>query len=155
MSAAALSCGRAWSIRALLALSCVGCSAPTVNEPAKPQPGGISAPRLATQPAPSRGARELERGIQSYEEGEYKIAARRLQASLDLGLDAKRDHAKAHKYLAFISCVSGREKSCRDEFQMALDAGPNFDLEPAEAGHPVWSAVLRSVKTERAAKATH
>jgi Tfp pilus assembly protein PilF len=153
MRAVALSRGQAWSMGALLALACVGCSAPAVNESAEPSPRGIAAARGAAQAAPSRSARALERGIQSYEEGEYKIAARQLQSALDLGLDAKRDQAKAHKYLAFITCVSGREKSCRDEFQMALDADPNFDLEPAEAGHPIWSTVLRSVKAERAAKA--
>ena len=29
---------------------------------------------------------------------------------------------------------------------------PKFDLEPAEAGHPIWGPVWRSVKTARAAK---
>jgi Tfp pilus assembly protein PilF len=153
MRATVLSCGPVWSMGALLALACVGCSAPTLNEPQEQQSSAVAKARVATQAASNRGARELQRGVQSYEEGEYKIAARQLQAALDLGLDAKRDQAKAHKYLAFITCVSGREKSCRDEFQMALDADPNFDLEPAEAGHPIWSAVFRSVKAERAAKA--
>src|SRR5262249_40708819 len=101
--------------------------------------------------APSKGEQELQRGIKSYEEGDYKAAAKQLQAALDLGLDAKRDQAKVHKYLAFIVCVTGHEKSCRDEFGKALDADPNFDPEPAEAGHPIWGPVLRSVKAERAA----
>jgi hypothetical protein len=70
-----------------------------------------------------------------------------------MGLDAKRDQAMAHKYLAFISCVTGREKKCRGEFNKALDADPKFELEPAEAGHPIWGQVLRSIKTERATKA--
>ena len=30
------------------------------------------------------------------------------------------DQARAHKYLAFIVCVNGREKVCRDEFRAAL-----------------------------------
>jgi tetratricopeptide (TPR) repeat protein len=102
--------------------------------------------------APNKSEEELERGVVSYEDGEYKTAAKQLQIALDIGLDAKRDQAKAHKYLAFISCVSGREKSCRDEFRKALDADPKFDLDPAEAGHPIWGPVFRSVKSERAAK---
>jgi len=76
-----------------------------------------------------------------------------LQNALDLGLEAKRDQASAHKHLAFINCVTGREKKCRSEFNKALDADPKFDLEPAEAGHPVWGQVLRSIKAERAARA--
>ena len=38
----------------------------------------------------------------------------------------------------------------RDQFQKALDADPKFELEPAEAGHPIWGPALRSVKAERA-----
>jgi Tfp pilus assembly protein PilF len=143
-------CGRAWSIGAWVALACLGCSAPAVNEAVGPAPGAAANAGKMPQ---RNAARELDRGIKTYEEGEYKLAARELQAALDLGLDLKSDQARAHKYLAFITCVSGREKSCRDEFQMALDADPSFELEPAEAGHPIWSAVLRSVKAERAAKA--
>jgi hypothetical protein len=33
----------------------------------------------------------------------------------DLELDAKRS-SQGHKYLAFINCVTGREKKCRGEF---------------------------------------
>jgi len=91
-------------------------------------------------------------GIRSYEEGEYKAAAKQLQAALDLGLDTKRDQAKAHKYLAFIACAWGRKTSCRNEFNKALDADPKFDLEPAEAGHPTWGPVWRSVKASYAPK---
>ncbi len=110
-------------------------------------------PSRRRSPTPGKGEQALERGVKSYEDGEYKTAAKQLQTALDLGLDARRDQAKAHKYLAFINCVSGREKSCRDEFRKALDADPKFALEPAEAGHPVWGPVLRSIKAERAAKA--
>lgn len=168
--------GGTWIPAVLLALACAGCTTPVVKEPAetrkdatplkdvnaagskreletarearmppKPQPSGVS--------APSNSEQELERGVRSYEEGEYKTAAKQLRTALHLGLDAKRDQARAHKYLAFITCVSGREKSCRDEFRKALDADPNFELEPAEAGNPIWAPVLRSIKAERAAKA--
>ena len=147
----------------LLALACVGCASPAVEEPAKaavpgtkPARGAVKEPAAAPGSPPPRvatrsaGEQELEKGIKSYEDGEYKVASKRVQGALDLGLEAKRDQARAHKYLAFIVCVSGREKSCRDEFQKALDADPKFDLEPAEAGHPIWGPALRSVKAERA-----
>lgn len=160
---------RAWPRVLCLVLACAGCSTPMKSEPQLSAPdAGVNAPQseLAEAPAPvarpaspspstvaaSKGAQELQRGIQSYEDGDYKTAAKELQTALDLGLDTKTDQAKAHKYLAFMTCVTGREKSCRAEFGKALDADPQFELEPAESGHPVWSAVLRRVKAQRAAK---
>jgi Tfp pilus assembly protein PilF len=152
-------------LAALLVLVCASCTTPPVNESATPAKN-VNVPvsrQEAQQPAapssapsprvPSKGAQDLDKGIRSYEDGEYKTSAKQLQAALDLGLDAPRDQAKAHKYLAFIACVSGRKKSCRDEFSKALDADPKFDLEPAEAGHPIWGPVWRSVKTTQGAKA--
>ena len=159
--------GTAWMIAALLALACAGCAVP-VKDPAGPLPvpakgtrdvepakEPVTPPKSEAPPAvlPGKGEQALEKGVKAYEDGEYKSAAKQLQAALDVGLDAKRDQAKAHKYLAFINCRTGREKSCRDEFSKALDADPKFELEPAEAGHPIWGPVLRSVKAERAAKA--
>jgi hypothetical protein len=159
-----------WLFAALLALACAGCAAPGVMETAEPpkdtsqskavreidaakEPAASPSPPPPRTPTPSKSEQELEKGIRSYEDGEYKTSAKQLQAALDLGLDAKRDQAKAHKYLAFINCVTGREKKCRSEFNRALDADPKFELEPAEAGHPIWGRVLRSVKAERAGKA--
>jgi len=163
--------GKAWMVAALLALACAGCAAP-VTDPVEPLPVAAKSTRVvapakepvppprseappAVMPAkrPGNGEQALEKGVQGYEDGEYKSAAKQLQTALDLGLDTKRDQARAHKYLAFINCRTGREKSCRDEFNKALDADPKFDLEPAEAGHPIWGPALRSVKAERAGKA--
>jgi hypothetical protein len=86
--------------------------------------------------------------VKSYENGDYKAAEKQLQNALDLGLASPADQAQAHKYLAFMVCVTGREKVCRDEFRKALEVDPAFVLAPAEAGHPVWSQVVRSVKAE-------
>jgi len=152
-------------LAASVALLCVACAAPEpqpppieaskpavhAERPAPPSPPQ-TAPKSAPSPAPSPGKaqQQLAQGIQSYDDGERKVAAKQIQTALDLGLDSKRDQAKAHKYLAFIVCVTGRERACRDQFRKALDADPAFELEPAEAGNPVWSAALRSVKAERA-----
>jgi len=156
---------RQWALAWLVASACGACAAPDANEaqeppvaaPAQAQPAAAPAPiPIAPQsasPVPPKAEQELARGIRSYEDGEHKLAARHLQSALDLGLEAKRDRARAHKYLAFIVCVSGREKACRDQFRKALDADPSFALEPAEAGNPVWSAALRAVKAERAKSA--
>lgn len=96
------------------------------------------------------GEQKLSGGVKSYEDGDYKASMEALHGALDMGLNSKRDQTAAYKYLAFIHCISGREKQCRDNFKKAFEVDPNFDLEPAEAGHPVWGPVFRSVKARPA-----
>jgi Tfp pilus assembly protein PilF len=88
----------------------------------------------------------LEEGIRDYDDGNYRQASRKIKAALDEGLSSKQDRVTAHKYLAFISCVSNREIQCREEFRQAFEIDPRFDLTAAEAGHPIWGPVFRSVK---------
>lgn len=99
--------------------------------------------------SPRKAEQELSTGITNYEDGNYKAAAKSLQNALDLGLAFGGDATRAHKFLAFIHCLSNREKQCRDEFRKALEKDSKFDLDPAEAGHPIWGPVFRSVKAER------
>jgi len=96
----------------------------------------------------SKGAADLANGIKRYEDANYSEAARLLQSSLDQGL-GRDDQVKAHKYLAFIHCVSGREQRCRDEFRAALKIDPSFELAASEAGHPIWGPAFRSAKGRR------
>ncbi|GAO35531.1 hypothetical protein SCT_0921 [Sulfuricella sp. T08] len=124
-------------ISALLLLLNAGCS----SGPARDVGLDKLSPRKAEQ--------ELSTGITNYEDGNYKAAAKSLQSALDSGLTFDSDAARAHKYLAFIHCLSNREKQCRDEFRKALEKDHKFDLDPAEAGHPIWGPVFRSVKVER------
>ena len=121
-------------IRMLLLVGLAGimlgaCSQMKVSNPFKPMPGD----------------EKLTIGIKSYEDADYKNATANLQSALQLGLK-KNDQLQAHKYLAFIQCVSAHEKQCREEFRKALEIDPGFELQPAEAGHPVWGKVFRSVK---------
>ena len=95
-----------------------------------------------------KGAPDLASGIRQYENANYAEAARQLQSALDQGL-AREDQVRAHKYLAFIHCVSGREQRCRDEFRAALKIDPSFELAASEAGHPIWGPAFRSVKGQR------
>ena len=90
----------------------------------------------------------LKTGIQQYEEGRYADAARQLQSAINQGLGTP-DEVRAHKYLAFIHCVSDRVASCREEFRKALSLDPRLELSAAEAGHPIWGPVFRAVKTGR------
>ena len=90
----------------------------------------------------------LEEGVQNYEEGNYRVAKRRLQFALEEGL-SRPDRVNAHKYLAFIACVSSRQLTCREEFAIALELDPNFELAPAEAGHPIWGPMFKNVKAKQ------
>ena len=157
------------SIVVALALMCAACATPAAREPAmpagpSPQERAVTSPSApppelrpaaprepaAAARAKSRAEQDFERGVKSYEDGDYRNAARQLQSALSLGLPAFPDQAIAHKYLAFIACASGRQRTCRDEFRKAFDAEGNFNLTPAEAGHPIWGPVFRSVKAEMA-----
>ncbi|MGH8672157.1 MAG: TssQ family T6SS-associated lipoprotein [Burkholderiales bacterium] len=99
--------------------------------------------------AQKEASKALDAGIKSYENGQDTKAAKQLRSALDMGLSSKADQVKAHKYLAFINCAAGREKQCRDEFGRALDLDPNFELTAAEAGHPIWGPVYRSLKVKK------
>jgi Tfp pilus assembly protein PilF len=91
----------------------------------------------------------LKSGIAQYEEGKYGEAQRLIQASLAEGLVSRADQARAYKYLAFIYCVTDRMVQCRQEFNNAFSADPKFSLTAAEAGHPSWGPVYRSVARGR------
>jgi hypothetical protein len=96
--------------------------------------------------SPSEGEQKLSAGIKSYEEVNYKDSAKLLQEALNKGLSNKTDQVMAHKYLAFVHCISGRKKECTNEFKKVFELDPDFELQPAEAGHPLWGPVYRNVK---------
>jgi Tfp pilus assembly protein PilF len=86
--------------------------------------------------------------LQQYDAGDYDESAKNFEGALRESLSDK-ERVSAHKYLAFIHCAAQRERQCRDEFRKALDVDPALELEAAEAGHPVWGPVFRSVKAAR------
>ena len=94
------------------------------------------------------GPSAFSAGLKQYEAGEYEESAKNLQGAIELGVSGKQ-RADAHKYLAFIHCASNRERQCRDEFRKALAVDPALELGPAEAGHPVWGPIFRSLKTDK------
>jgi Tfp pilus assembly protein PilF len=94
------------------------------------------------------GEAALTAGVQKYEEGKYPEATKELQTAIKQGLSSS-DEVRAHKYLAFIDCVSERVPACRDEFRKALRIDPGMELSAAEAGHPIWGPVFRAVKAGR------
>jgi len=87
-------------------------------------------------------------GLKQFDEGEYDASAKSLQAALDRGLPAK-DQVDAYKHLAFIHCANNRVSACREEFRKALTLDPALELTAAEAGHPVWGPIFRSLKGKK------
>jgi Tfp pilus assembly protein PilF len=94
---------------------------------------------------PSKGSATLGIGVRQYDDGDYADAARNVQSAIDLGL-TDTERARAYKYLAFMHCASNRERACREAFRKALNINPDFQLSPAEAGHPVWGPIFASMK---------
>lgn len=116
------------------ALLMTACATPIVRD------AGLD--RLAIRKA----EQDLSAGIRAYEDGNYKNSTRLLQSALSAGLILNSDKVAAHKYLAFMHCAQSREKACRDEFRKALALDPDFELTPAESGHPLWGPVFKSLK---------
>lgn len=119
-----------WAVVLALALATAGCQSKAVQE---------------FPLAKFKGESMLDRGIREYDDGEYRVAARTIQGALDAGLTT-RSQARAHKYLAFMHCISGQQAACREEFRKALETDPRMELRPEESGHPIWGPVFKSVK---------
>jgi Tfp pilus assembly protein PilF len=87
-------------------------------------------------------------GLKQFNDGDYDASAKSLQGALERGLPPK-DQVVAYKYLAFIHCANNRVAACRDEFRKALTMDPALELTAAEAGHPVWGPLFRSLKGKK------
>jgi len=92
----------------------------------------------------------LNNGIRNFEDGNYSVAMTILQDVVDNKDATNEIKITSYKYLAFIHCISDREKMCRESFKKALEINPDFALTPAEAGHPVWGSVFSSMKSKPA-----
>lgn len=117
-----------------------GCSATAMHE------------RGLDQYAQGRGERMLVEGIRAYENGQLQKANEQIAAALGEGLVFDKDRVTAYKYLAFIDCSLGREQQCREDFIAAVALDPQMQLSPAEAGHPVWGPVFKSVKARNSGR---
>jgi tetratricopeptide (TPR) repeat protein len=97
----------------------------------------------------------LADGFVKYDAGDYDGAHKLLQASLTEGLKDKGDQVRAMKYSAFCTCLQGHYRECRNEFVKIFDVEPNFDLTPAEVGHPSWTRTFASAKAIAKKKLQH
>ena len=101
----------------------------------------------------------LQGGLVKYDAGDFAEAQRLLESALKLGLKETADQVKAMKHIAFTQCLADKWGVCRQTFVKIYDIDPNFDLTPAEAGHPSWTKTFAQAKAqakkalaERAAK---
>jgi Tfp pilus assembly protein PilF len=124
---------------------------PLPPAPANPGPSSAPAPVAAAasrSPSPPAAEALLADGLRAYEDGRYPVAQRQLRDALEEGLRNRADRVTAHKHLAFIYCATRQEVLCRDAFRRALEIDPKFQLTPAEAGHPLWGPVFKSLKAK-------
>jgi hypothetical protein len=90
----------------------------------------------------------LADGIVKYDAGDYPAAHTLLESSLKEGLKTKDDQVRAMKHVAFSQCLQGKYRECRADFVKIYDVDPNFDLSPAEAGHPSWTKTFAAAKAQ-------
>lgn len=87
-------------------------------------------------------------GLVKYEAGEFAEAHKLLEAALKEGLKDKKDQVRALKHSAFCLCLQSKYRDCRAEFIKIYDVDPDFDLTPAEAGHPSWTKTFAGAKAQ-------
>ncbi|MDQ3028013.1 MAG: TssQ family T6SS-associated lipoprotein [Pseudomonadota bacterium] len=96
----------------------------------------------------SRGETMLQEGLVKYDSGDYDNALKLIEAALKEGLKDKAEQVRAMKYVAFSLCLKDRAPACRAAFLKIYEVNPDFDLTPAEAGHPSWTRTFASVKAQ-------
>ncbi|MEO8385514.1 MAG: TssQ family T6SS-associated lipoprotein [Betaproteobacteria bacterium] len=108
---------------------------------------GRALPTATVKPL-TAGEKLLQDGMKHYEDADYHNSVKSFQDALKETLtDANR--IAAHKFLAFSFCLTNRTTLCRAEFEAIFKIDENFDLSPAEAGHPAWGPSFRTVKAKR------
>ena len=90
----------------------------------------------------------LQDGLVKYDAGDYDAALRLLELSLKEGLKDRNDQVRAMKFVAFSNCLKERYATCRANFIKIYEVNPDFDLTPAEAGHPSWTRTFAAAKAQ-------
>lgn len=96
----------------------------------------------------ARAEQMLSEGIVKYDAGDYPAANTLLENALKEGLKTKEDQVRAMKHVAFTLCLQNKIAPCRAEFVKIYSVDPDFDLTPAEAGHPSWTNTFARAKAQ-------
>ena len=94
------------------------------------------------------GEKSMLDAMKAYDDADYPKAIKSFQDALKETL-TNADRVAAHKFIAFSYCLTNRMSLCRAEFEPIFKLDANFDLEPAEAGHPSWGPSFRTVKAKQ------
>jgi hypothetical protein len=94
------------------------------------------------------GEKVLADAMAAYDAADYVKSAKGFQDAQKETLSAD-DQLKTRKFSAFSFCLSNRTTLCRQEFEKILQIKADFDLSPAEAGHPSWGPTFRAAKARQ------
>ena len=112
----------------------------------------LIAEREASQGKPRDSLPKAEQmlvdGLVKYEAGDFAEAYKLLDGAFKEGLKEKKDQVRALKHAAFCLCLQNKWPQCRAEFIRIYDVDPDFDLTPAEAGHPSWTKTFAGAKAQ-------
>jgi len=104
--------------------------------------------RKSTFTPTAKGEIALQDGMIKYDSGDYVAAVRLLDSALKEGLATKELQVRAHKHIAFSLCLQEKFRDCRAAFIKIYEVDPEFDLSPAEAGHPSWTRTFAGAKAQ-------
>jgi tetratricopeptide (TPR) repeat protein len=96
----------------------------------------------------AKAEQALADGMVKYDAGDFEAALKLLETATREGLKEKADQVKAMKHTAFCECLLGKYSVCRAQFVKIYDVDPDFDLTPAEAGHPSWTKTFAGAKAQ-------
>ncbi len=129
-----------------LTLTLAACQAPA--PPPAPVPTGPTPAEIALKEKRERTVVTFAEGTKQYEAGTYEEAQISFLVALDSGTLTLQEQLLARKTMAFMHCIAGRELRCKEEFEKAVALDQKFELSPAEAGHPTWGPVFKTVVVE-------
>lgn len=128
----------------LISCTCLLLSAcQTTPEPPPPKVEPVQtvvAPPAPVAPVDPRAEKEeqLKEALNIYAEGQFEEAILKLTPLAEAPELSLTSQIKARKFMAFSFCALGRVRQCRQQFDLALEQDPTFQLTEAEKGHPVW-----------------
>ena len=94
----------------------------------------------------AKSEQTLQAGMIKYDAGDYVSSAKLLEQAYKEGLGTRELQVRTLKHLAFSQCLQEKWRECRATFVSIYDIDPEFDLTPAEAGHPQWTRTFAGAK---------
>lgn len=112
---------------------------------------GLVACSTTASPAQLAARATLDSAHAAYDKGDYERTLYVLGHTHDLDSASPEMQVDAHKLMAFSYCLTNRVTLCRVEFTKILNIAPQFELSPAEKGHPIWGPAFEAARRKHAA----